>query len=181
MSAGGQVSENFSETRKGGRPRLIASRELRRVIDFATGNPNATKRTRQNKFYQLRAMRTLGLEVDENTPARYYWIWDKPNVPRDGDHRVKWTVLAELGRVEGDNNMRALAAYVCKERLTTRAAVLAIRRLRAGEPPPADALELANAMIATINDYGSRRSGLSADDIRDALRTVEANIVEEVK
>lgn len=122
-------------------------------------------------------MNVLGLDADA-PPAAYLWIWGKPHVPNPGDHRVKWTVLAELGRIEDEETMREVAAYVCKVRLPTRAAVLAIRRFRMGEPPPGSALDLANAVIKTVNDYMNAHAELTPADIRDALRTVEGNIVD---
>lgn len=167
--------ENFSETRKGGRPKRITS-ELRRVVDFAVGNPNATERTRHNKLFQMRAMNALGLDVD-NPPAAYLWIWGRPHVPRHGDHKVKWTVLAELGRIEDDDTLRAVAARVCELKPKTREAVQMIRRFRVGLPQ-GSALDLANAVIKAINDYMNSHGGLTPDDIRDALRTAEGNIKE---
>lgn len=168
--------ENFSETKKGGRPRVVTG-ELRRVIDFAVGNPNATERTRQNKLYQLRAMNTLGLTTEKNTPRAYLWIWGKPHVPRQGDHKVKWTVLAELGRIEDAETMRRIAAQVCELKLSTAEAVRAIRRVRTGRVKSGDALELANAIIATINAYMNQHSGLTTDDILNALHTAKGQVI----
>jgi hypothetical protein len=169
--------ENFSETKKGGRPRVIHP-AMRKVIDFAVGRPSATERTRQNKHYQIHAMQTLGLKAEDDTPAAYLWIWGKPHVPRPGDHKVKWTVLGELGRVEDAELMREMAARVCELKLSTRDAVAAIRRLRSDGNPPGSALDLANAVIKTINDYMNAHDGLTSEDIRAALQTVAGNIIE---
>lgn len=170
-------SENFSETRRGGRPKLIGE-GLRATIDFAVGNPNASERTRQNKLYQMRAMLALKLTTDESTPPEYLWIWGLPHVPRPGDHRVKWTILAELGRIEDDDELREVAAEVCRRKMKTREAVVRIRQYRNGGAKAGDSLELANVVIGAINDYMNRRPGLTPGDIRDALRTAEACIVE---
>jgi hypothetical protein len=128
--------ENFSET-KGGRPRLYRpGGELVRIVSFACSGPNVSERTRQNKFYQLKAMNALGLNLDEGKPQPYPWLWGEPNVPRPGDHRVRWTVLAELGRIEDDELMRAVAARVCELKPMTREAVRMIWHFRMGGAKP---------------------------------------------
>jgi hypothetical protein len=148
------------------------------IINFAVGNPSASERTRHNKFYQMRAMHVLGVTLEDDTPEAYLWIWGKPNVPRSGDHRVKWTVLAELGRFEDEELMREVAVRICELKLTTRDALRRLRQFRTGRIKSGDALELANAVIATINDYMNTHAGLSADDILDALNTASASVRE---
>lgn len=170
--------EKFSETKRGGRPRVISD-EVRSVIDFASKS-GATERTKQNKLYQLRAMRALGISPDtaDNPPEAYLWLWPRPHVPRPGDHRVKWTVLAELGRIRDEKTLRAAARRVCELRLSTREAVLAVRCFRNGGAKAGDSLELANVIIDAINDYTKRRPGLTPTDIRRALYTAEGNVIE---
>ncbi len=167
--------ENFSKSRTG-RPRVIQGAELKSVVDLATGNPNASERTRQNKFYQLRAMNLLDLSLDDGAEYLYPWIWGRPHEPKPGDHKVRWTILAELGRIEDAETMRAVAARICELKPPTREALRMIRRFRIGGAKPGDSLELANELIATINDYMNRRPGLTFDDVRGALRTAAGQL-----
>lgn len=170
--------ENFSETKKGGRPPLIRSPELRQIVSTACSGPNVSERTRQNKYYQIQAMRVLGLHLDEGKPQPYPWLWGEPNVPRPGDHRVRWTLLAELGRIEDEETLREVAARLCELKPTTGDALVMLRRFRRGGVKVGDALELANKIIATINDYTNSHAGLTREDMRAALRTVAGQLAE---
>jgi hypothetical protein len=159
-----------------GRPRLIHSKELRDVIRFAA-NPGTCERTLQNKLYQLRAMQVLNLDVDD-PPLAYLWIWGLPHIPNPGDHRAKWTILAELGRIEDDDDLRAIAAQVCELKLKTSDAVAAIRRVRLGKAAKSDVPALTNALIRTINQYLVRCPDTTGAQIVTALENVRYLVVE---
>lgn len=58
--------EKISEKTVKGRPRLLKG-DLLGIVAFAA-NPGVTERSKQSKFYQLRAVRTLGLKVEADTP-----------------------------------------------------------------------------------------------------------------
>jgi hypothetical protein len=145
------------------------------AVNYAIGGRHVTARTKQAKFYQMRAIQVLGVTLDSRTPKAYRWIWPAPE-PGTEDNRPRWTILAELGRIDDDKTLRSVAAQVCKAKMKTAEALRALRRMRTGKRKPGDTLELANVIVDVINDYTSRRPGLSPDDIRKALRTVEGLI-----
>src|ERR1051326_8532599 len=147
-------------------------------MKFAVGETRRTHRTVQNKHYELRAFGVLGF-TGETFPEEFRWLCDpeKQKPGRAYCEGFRRSILAELGRIEDEETLRAAARRMCQLRPKAREAMVMIRRFRLGGAKPGDALELANAVIATINDYMRRRPGLSADDIRDAIRTVEANII----
>ena len=163
MSAG--LSEKFSENRRRGRPKVISGAMVG-IVNFAASDPDATPRTLQNKFYQLQAIHALSLGK-EDMPEAFRFLWDANEATQT--FRGRWTILAELGRIADENDMRAVAHKVCEMKPRARDAVAMIRRARIGESKAGDTLQLANELIETINDYRVRHPATAPHDLLIAL------------
>lgn len=167
------ISENISEKPKRGRPRLISdamSKWYRSQVSPGTH----TDRTAQNAYFGMAALgRLMGEKISEGkyelSPGRddwpYKWLCDetvKPVVYRR-------TVLTELGRIDDDDELREVAAYLCEHKPSTREAIGIIRRYRHGVKP-ADCTALTNAFIHTMNDYIKGHPDITRQCIAMALR-----------
>lgn len=150
------ISENISEKKKRGRPRLI-HRTLGEYYRSQVSPGTHTDRTAQNAYLGMAALgRLMGAKISESqyelSPGRddwpYKWLCDetvKPVVYRR-------TILTELGRIDDDDELREVAAYLCEHKPSTREAIGIIRRYRHGVKP-ADCTALTNTFIRTMNDY----------------------------
>lgn len=171
------ISENISEKPRRGRPRLL-SKELEQIAIFKDG-PYCSPRTHQNGHYEIRALRVLDITGDQ-LPEEYRWLMD-PDKQREGRSErqgYRKTILAELGRIDDDECLQAVAKRICELKPKTRDAILMIRRWRVGGSKPADVRQLANEVIRTINDYLQRHPSTTHQQVLTAL-TEALEIVEE--
>ncbi len=102
------------------------------------GQSFRTRRTVQNTWYMDQAVRRLGM-LDEPFPDQYRWLMD-PDKQGQGvpaTRGCKRTILSELGRIDGDADLRAVADYLCEHKPGVERAVKLIRevrrRLKAGQ------------------------------------------------
>ena len=112
-----------------GRPRLLSpeyERELTRRAHVASMHGA------KGRHYAMVAARAL---FDLDQPG---WV---PRdavfahfVKRNGD--LKWSMLSELGRIDDEETVRAVARIVGRQRLPTTRATALIRRIRIGDCPP---------------------------------------------
>ena len=112
-----------------GRPRLLSpeyERELARQAHVASMHGA------KGRHYAMVAARAL---FDLDQPG---WV---PRdavfahfVKRNGD--LKWSMLSELGRIDDEETVRAVARIVGRQCLPTARATALIRRIRIGERPP---------------------------------------------
>src|SRR4051812_11372376 len=110
--------ETLSEKRKPGRPRVLRP-EYERLSRSIWGNDLSLK-THQNRAYGSRAIQVLGIH-DEPPSAdvllRYAFLCD-PEGQQAGKPRThKHVILAELGRIDDDDDLIALAGIICDRRL----------------------------------------------------------------
>jgi hypothetical protein len=164
--------ENVRKNPKGGRPRRIseADLEIGRRVWRQTGGGEPTRHDLEQLHYYSRAQALLGNGKDE----RFRWLIDTRG------RRVetfKTGILAELGRLDDDEQLIGAALAVCELRPTTRRAIEILRRYRTGkraEPlPPAEAGELGDKLVGLINAYESGHSDCTPALIREALRCVQ--------
>ncbi len=147
--------ENFSETPKRGRPRAFAP-YTEALADILTGGLPATPRHRQNLLYRQRAAVRL---LDDN---RFTWLID-----REGK-RVKSTILAELGRIEDEQQMREVAESLCSLRPSTSDAVALIRGFR-GVQQKGSAGALAGLIRQQVMRYWNAHPEMSLAEVTAGL------------
>jgi hypothetical protein len=118
------------------------------------------------------ACRQRALALLSEDPA-YRWLCDPEAMqakPRPSAQK-SWrpTILAELGRIPGDEDLKAMAGQICQLKPKTRDAVLLIRGWRKGKESPGNARQLAAALVACINDYLKRHPSTTWSIVRAAL------------
>ena len=65
-----------------------------------------------------------------------------------GNGHMRHTILAELGRIEDEDDLRSIARQICELKPGSKEAVAMIRQWRTGKSPSGDAISLTNALIA---------------------------------
>jgi hypothetical protein len=172
--------EAAAAKRPRGRP-SVAPPELRDL--YRTLYPALGERSRAERYYVQAAVLALGVLPDSHggTAAdreRFRPLADF-TASRGGRPAIKWTVLAELGRLlaagRPADEVRALAADVaaalCREpRLPAKAAVRRLRAHRLQRPAPAgDAAGLFDALVTAFERYTAEHPTLSAEARRRAV------------
>jgi hypothetical protein len=165
------LTENISET-KAGRPSLMGVEQEAFLIASGLVTNSTPRRSKMNVFYRQRAVGIL-FEGD------YKWLFDEEKIMADGgDKHWKPTILTELGRIENDDDLRAVASQLCERKPATRDAVLMVRTFRTGGLPVGDSIQLANEVIQTINRYRHSHADVTKQDVVDALEAVSTSVDE---
>ena len=124
--------EKFSETNRGGRPRLLHPK-LEAVYREAVGQYTSA-RTVQNKHYELRALEILGFFDEGADVTPYRWLCSSgAQVGESGRRYYRRTILCELGRFEDDVVLRLYAGLICRLKPKTQEAVRMLRQWRTGK------------------------------------------------
>lgn len=125
-----------------------------------------TTRGLQNIAYLIRATRILIVPND----SRFSWLGEAQKADA-GMGDLKLGILAELGRIPDEEQMKAVALAICELKPNTRDAVNRIRRFRTGKTSAGDALALCNEILDKVNDYVRRHPGMPWQDVVNALYT----------
>lgn len=131
-----------------------------------------TERHRSNIAYRFRAIRVL-----KDDPA-FTWLCDYAAMARGDDGAWKPGILAELGRVEDEQDMRSLARQLCELRPRAKNAVLMIRRWRTGRAPRGDPINLTSVILKAIDDYRLRHEGVSDQLVLASLENAMGYIID---
>ncbi len=138
------VSENPTR-RERGRPAKMTPEQV--AICDSMFPEVKTRRGQQNIIYRLRAMSIL------REDSRFLWLIDPEKAIQGKPGSWRPSILAELGRLEDQDAMRAVALRICELKPKARQAVSMIRRARTGAKGDGDAVSLSHAIIRTISDY----------------------------
>jgi hypothetical protein len=165
------ISETVSETRRRGRPRVFKAatfnnlrRELRRE------HPDVSDRTIENRLYQYRAQQLL--DQPKHQPWSR-WLVDPQAILQGKRGSYRQTILQALGRLEDDADLVAVAEVICERKPTAHEAVRMIRYARRGQKPEGSPDDLADRLIAVLNDYRRHSAGVDHDMLVDALHRAE--------
>jgi hypothetical protein len=143
-----------------------------REEDLSALFPNErTARARQHRHYALRALHVLG---GTREPA-FAWLCpdEETIVRREGG--LLWTILAELGRVRDEDELREMALDVCDLKPRSRKGVALVRAWRLGRVPRATVDALMWSLVTFVNRYLDSHPGMSEATACRAL--VEASWV----
>jgi hypothetical protein len=165
------VSENVPEKPKRGRPRCDLYAPEKRAFIAALGlsglyDRAQTERGKQNIDRRQHAVGVIMQAKD----ARLNWLWDEA-AAMAGNIRIRETILTELGRIDDDDDLLGFALQICALKPKARDAVAASRRFRSCQRKEASALDLANELINTLNDYLKRFPQMPNEDVETALST----------
>jgi hypothetical protein len=162
------ISENVSTNRRRGRPRVFDAATFTQLrAEMRQGNPDISDRTVQNHLYQYAAQQLL----DDQDWA--HWLIDPPAIMQGKRGAYRQTILQELGRLPHDEDLLAVARFICERQPTARDAVRMIRRARLGHKPQGTADHLADRLLALIQDYCVHHAGVDRDVLLGALQLVE--------
>ena len=151
-----------------GRPRLLSpeyERELTRQVHVDSMHGA------KGRHYAMVAARAL---FDLDQPG---WV---PRdavfahfIKRNGD--LKWSMLSELGRIDDEETVRAVARIVGRQCLPTARATALIRRIRIGERPPSPD-RLTSGLLTVIATHCARYPTTSEAEIVTALEAAAAAV-----
>jgi hypothetical protein len=166
------VSESFSEIQPGpkrGRPRAFDKAE---VDNVRTLFPEVTsERGQVNRCYGIKALVVL------NYAEPYQWLTSTPELINAGRGKIRFTLLAELGRIGDEDLLRRAAAEVCRLKPSTAAGVGMIHAWR-GRQRPGGIVGLANVVIAAVNRYADVHHNTTLPMVLAALDRAKAAFVE---
>ncbi len=167
------ISEAASENgkRQRGRPKLIGSASLRKMIDFCAGDVK-TERGRQDVFYRNIA---LGHLVDD---PRFIWLCDKERMTAGAPNSWKPGILAELGRFDfAGGDILEAASEICRLKPKTKDAIAMIRGWRLGERECTPGA-LYDTLLKAFNDYVGQHPGITKQSVRTAVIMFRITVLE---
>jgi hypothetical protein len=174
------ISEAASDKRRRGRPRLLTGDWARTVIWLY---PDIrTDRGRQNVTYATEALKRLGLSPEDHPPQGYEhlrWLADWPASNAGRRSAVKWSILAELGRLAmraSDEAVFLAADRVCKQQLSTKEGTAVVRRFRLQRGAPPSTETLLDRLIGCVCLYGVEHPEASDHDILGAINDLYSAI-----
>lgn len=125
-----------------------------------------TERSRQNRFYALRAIQVVGGD------PRFTWLADRARA-----HENAWrpTILAELGRIGNDQTLRDVVAMICTHKPSARKAAAFIRRVRGVRRQPTGST-LLKRLLDTVGRFVDEYPETSWDDVQKSIAALEVMI-----
>jgi len=130
----------------------------------ASPNPLGLSQARRNDPIRRWALKGLGPLLGNWDPS-FKWLLDEDS-PRVVYRRM---IVAELGRIDDDQEILRLARLVCRRKLPTRDAVALIRRCRIGRPPRSRS-GLAKVVTSAVRSYIAAHAGTAMGEIAGTLR-----------
>lgn len=165
------ISETVSENRKRGRPPVMDAEDVK-LVKFLTSE-KITHRHELNLHYRQRAIR---LVMDQK---QFSWLLDSAAEIMAGTGRIKkHTILAALGRIQNDDDLKAIALEICKRKPKTKTALVLIRRARGVSKDDGNANGVAHAIRVAVNDYLTRHPSTPWEDVTAALVSVQIAVKE---
>lgn len=156
------ISEEISEKPKRGRPVVMPEEWEKLMTGLGMFTDIHSRRGRVNKWYMAHAMSVL-MDESQKIPGRYAWLHD------EATQRIRSTILTELGRIEDDALLIAMAGELCNHKPHTKDAVAMIRRVRRVNRKKGSALALADEIIDVLNHYVQRFPDMTHNDTERAL------------
>lgn len=164
------ISENFSEKKKRGRPRLLRPDDEQ---TYRRSQPSCDIRTLHNQDYEVRAMRVLGLNKVNPPDYPFSWLGDRSKIKADVSARrfYRKTILAELGRFKSDKKLIKAATEICRLKPKTQDAIKMIRGWRLGRVPSSVSLE--SIFRKAIEDYRKQHPDVTDAEIYETISSLD--------
>jgi hypothetical protein len=165
-----RIKEDSSEKPKRGRPRLYNGLILLEKLSDA--------RTERGRIEFWHCTHAWGIikSVWEADPVGNAWA--EFYIDKKRKYVYHRAILSALGRIEDKASILEWAQVIAEEKLSTRAAVAAIRRARLGREDRPDFLDLAGSVERALNAYLSAHPSTSLAMVVRALRGL-ADAIEE--
>ena len=168
------ISEESSEKRKRGRPRIYSEVYIRYVL-----NTQDAKTERGAVEYYMTAW-TIVLIVDTWKADPAGTAWAEYYMGKDGNNPriLHKSILAALGRIENKEDRLATARIIAEKKMPTRRAVAAIRCARLGREDTPNFLNLAVSIETAYHAYLDAHPSTPVEMIVRALREL-AEMIED--
>jgi hypothetical protein len=155
------ISENVSENQRTrrGRPRRFPP-----LLEETMKSIGAIRGSRRSQLNGLWCLEAVGIMMKNPEPS-FKWLFDEQANPEI----YKRVILSELGRIEDEETMLAVMREVCRDKPTTRDAVLMIRRYRLGRSPEPNCLDLTRVILDAIKSYAATHPSISDQFVLAAL------------
>jgi hypothetical protein len=158
-------------SKKRGRPPRVAAEEL---AHFRGCFPEV--RSRRGLLFKRDSCRALGILLED---GRFAWLCSTREEINAGKSRLHYTLLAELGRIEDEAEMKEVALLLCEQKPQSKRGVAFIRACRLGRTAEPDAMALTLRVIRCVDDYRAthpattpRQIFAALENARDALEEV---------
>jgi len=161
-------TEVTSETkRREGRPARFSDETMAYV---ATLYPEVrSRRGLVDIAYRIRACALL------KDIAACHWLYDSEGAKQGNDSAWQPSILTELGRIDDDDALLAIAMQVCARQPSREDAIHLIRRYRtAARPPLPD--QLTTEILGVINGYIRRYPRTTWPEVHDALDLAQGTV-----
>jgi hypothetical protein len=148
--------ENISEnTQRRGRPRRVPDSIWARINQLE--GTHTSHRHRANAIYGARTLHVLGDD------PQFAWL--------TADRRG--TIVKELGRLYDDQDLIALALYLCKHRPSSRQAVALLRAYRLDTRPLGTMQGLTHVLQQALATYLATHAPMARGAIKQALAAMD--------
>ena len=137
-----QTAISEAASKKRGRPRVMDV-DFQKTFHELWGQELSLK-TIQERSYATKALNRLG-GIDE-CKAKYPRLIPSTEL-------FRWSLMAELDRMDEPEVMREFARQFNDSSLTIKEAVARIRAYRTGKRPEPDAMQLASLLAKTVDQY----------------------------
>jgi len=161
-------TEVTSETkRREGRPARFSDETMAYV---ATLYPEVhSRRGLVDIAYRIRACALL------KDIAACHWLYDSEGVKQGDDSAWQPSILTELGRIDDDDALIAIAMQVCGRQPSRKEAIRFIRRYRTARRPPQND-QLTTEILGVINDFVQRYPQTTLEAVNDTLEIVQVAV-----
>jgi len=120
------------------------------------------------------AYRQRAIRLVKDIPA-CRWVCDFTAMQQGGDSAWQPSILTELGRIDDDDDLIAVAIEVCERQPSREDAIRLIRRYRTASRPPLPD-QLTTEILGIINRYIRRYPQTTWPAVHDALDLAQATV-----
>src|SRR5207302_954222 len=118
-----------------------------------------SERQKVEVCYSQRALEILHRSCDK----RFVWLCDE-EATMAGRVKLNFGILAALGRIEDEEELRAMALQICELKPKTREAIVMIRRFRNGSSPPS-VWQVTEELCRVLDGYNLRHPAVTKEQI----------------
>jgi len=120
------------------------------------------------------AYRLHAISLVKDIPA-CRWLCDFTDMQRGNDSAWQPGILTELGRINDNDDLIAIAMQVCERQPSRKEAIRFIRRYRTARRPPQND-QLTAEILGVVNDFIQRYPQTTLEAVNDTLGIVQVAV-----
>lgn len=175
MKESDRISEDSSKKSERGRPRTDAVMDEMVKEVLAEGK----MKTRRGAVEYILGCSTFSMIVDAWKADPTGTPWAEFYLGKDGKGLQHESIMAALGRIEDEAVRMQTARIIAERKMSTRAAVAAIRRMRLNREDKPNLHTLFDSLVSTVNAYlaahPAATGGLVVLALRELADAIEAD------